>query len=391
MKKYLNTIVIYVIILVIFNANTTYCLNMIDGMTEKFINIFTKGLEVVFEPIDQVAIEDSKSIEANVINMGNKNVSLGNINLPHKPSIKVESMPEALKEMAHWYVNHVFTYQGEKAYEDFAIVDRVNGTIGHTMYRLGTGEEKRVEFLKDTTGTDIRYGGNYSYIGQKAGSDTEIIKKENNVKNTYYFKRMTNDPNEFIYDCICYIKASIPACENNHQYVKRSGSNINYYIDCELIKNFEYNDVGDDCTRFAFAVLELGTGKEAKELGNLSKDASQFLGDDDTKNKMSEYFDIYTGNDFIEEYNEGLRNGDMLVAKYGDGESSSLKNKRNHCEFIYNNSLSPIGVFGWGNVKKDINSRARFSIRKNKNTSVEYVYNSEDGTYYSALYRRKGD
>ena len=251
---------------------------------------------------------------------------------------------------------------------------------------LGTGVDKRIELLKDDSANTPIFGGNYSCIGQKQGSDIEIRKKEDNK--TYYFKRMTDNIHEFNYDWLCYIKASKEACENNHEYIKRSGSKLNYYINCDKVSGFEYNDVGDDCTRFAFAVLELGTGEEARNLGDLGVDASQFF-DAATINKMTSYFDIYTGDSFIEEYNKGLKDGDMLVSKIGDGESATKKNSRNHCEFIYNNTLNPIGVFGWGNVKKTTNSRARFSIKTNSSTNVKYILNSEDGTYYSALYRRK--
>ncbi len=195
---------------------------------------------------------------------------------------------------------------------------------------------------------------------------------------------MTDNLLEFNYDWLCYIKASKNACKNNHQYVKKTGSILNYYIDCEPVSGFEYNDVGDDCVRFAFAVLELGTGEEAKNLGNLGKDARQFITDNITIANMSTYFDIYTREDFINEFNKGLQDDDMLVSKNGDGISNTQKNTRNHCEFIYNSTLSPIGVFGWGNVKKKADSRARLSIRTNSSTNIKYVFNSEDGTYYSA-------
>ena len=299
---------------------------------------------------------------------------------------------EALREIAKWYFNNVFTYQSDKSYDDFIVADKINGVSGHNIYMLGTGVDKRIELLKDSSANTPIFGGNYSNIGQKQGSDIEIRRKENDTTKTYYFKRMTDNILEFNYDSLCYIKASKEACENNHEYIKRSGSKLNYYIGCDKVSGFEYNDVGDDCTRFAFAVLELGTGEEAKNLGDLGDDAGQFIEGTTiggTIEKMSAYFDIYTGNSFIEEYNKGLKDGDMLVSKIGDGESATKKNSRNHCEFIYNNTLNPIGVFGWGNVKKTTNSRARFSIKKNNTTNAEYVYNSEDGTYYSALYRRK--
>lgn len=84
-------------------------------------------------------------------------------------------------------------------------------------------------------------------------------------------------------------------------------------------------------------------------------------------------------------YNDGWH----LIDDNGDGISNTQKNTRNHCEFIYNSTLSPIGVFGWGNVKKKADSRARLSIRTNSSINIKYVFNSEDGTYYSALYRKK--
>ena len=112
---------------------------------------------------------------------------------------------------------------------------------------------------------------------------------------------------------------------------------------------------------------------------------------------MKKYFDIYTGDDLITEYNKGWQVGDMLVSKIGDGESSINKNSRNHCEFIYDASDvvgGQVRVFGWGNIKISNMSRANFSLRKNVNkgsTKDDLIYNGNDGTYYSVLYRRKVD
>ena len=83
-----------------------------------------------------------------------------------------------------------------------------------------------------------------------------------------------------------------------------------------------------------------------------------------------------------------LQKNELLMLEITQ-EGTNQKNTRNHCEFIYNSSLSPTGVFGWGSVKKKTDSRARFSIKKNNTSNIEYIFNSEDGTYYSALYRKK--
>lgn len=74
----------------------------------------------------------------------------------------------------------------------------------------------------------------------------------------------------------------------------------------------------------------------------------------------------------------------MLVAKYGDGESSTLKNKRNHCEFIYINSLSPIGVFGWGNVNVNYPVSAHwYDVDGGK------IFDSNIGLVYSYVLRKE--
>lgn len=305
------------------------------------------------------------------------------------------SIIEALKDVAKWYVENVFTYQGDKYYDSFMVADRENGISNHQMYMLGTGIDERIEFLQDDTANVLVLGGNYSHIGQKAGSDTEIKKKEGDTINIYYFKRMTDNLNEFIYDWFCYIKASKTACENNREYTTKEGSKLKYYTDCDPVAGFEYNDVGDDCARFAFAVLELGTGEDARNLVDLGDDASQFVDVPDTIANMKSYFDFYTGeylkkifnNEFTgeEAYKNGIQPGDMLV---GSAKTSG-NGDRNHCEFIKNydkkvGEAKIYNAFGWGSVKKDDNSQMSLTLDGN------YLKNSFDGNYkYSALYRKK--
>ena len=77
---------------------------------------------------------------------------------------------------------------------------------------------------------------------------------------------MTDNILEFNYDWLCYIKASKEACENNHEYIKRSGSKLNYYIDCDKVSGFEYDDVGGDCSGFTQGVVyTLSKGERGQE------------------------------------------------------------------------------------------------------------------------------
>lgn len=147
----------------------------------------------------------------------------------------------------------------------------------------------------------------------------------------------------------------------NFANITPSGESLYLYPNCELLSKYtSYNTPGDDCTRFAFAVLELGMNKETTELVNISIDANQFCknnkNDADTIEKMKREFNVYSGKEMLQQlkfdekgkYISGLMDGDMLVGSKEDG------NTRNHCEFVYNSSkVNPI-MFGWGSVKGSI-------------------------------------
>ena len=173
--------------------------------------------------------------------------------------------------------------------------------------------------------------------------------------------------------------------ENYNSINKEKSQYIYYYMNCEYLNSFNFKGAGDDCTRFAFAVLELGIGKNVDELGDLGREANQFIYNNNVNElskSLRDHFEIYQGKELIDIFQKGLKNGDMIVGKKGEGNNS------NHCEFITTDGKTNQAIystFGWGKVKYTKGSQANFVVDGNY---IKDLFNSK--FKYSTLYREKG-
>ena len=298
---------------------------------------------------------------------------------------EIKSMAESLKKVAEWYLENVATYQGKLQ------------TVPLYQYK------KEFKYLCKFNFQNTKGTGGDKFIMASENDDTALEIFDLNQYNGY-LKTVCNQykQNHNIQQALEYLQVVLPDVSmqdilranekqaknyrENYDIIKKStSSNLYYYPNCDLLNHFEYKTPGDDCTRFAFAVLEFATGLEANELGRLGDEANQFIYNtsiSELNKNLTDNFEVHQGAELIRFFNEGLKAGDMLVGKKGIGN-----NNRNHCEFIYNDGIANqviYNVFGWGQVKYDINSQAKFVVEG------DYLINEFDSYYiYSTLYRKK--
>ena len=296
----------------------------------------------------------------------------------------VRTVKEALKIMSEWYLNNVATYK--RSLQTMPLYEYRNGFNYMSKYSFLNADEASADYYVMTTlqqedakeTIDLTLPEVNTYL-----TKVNEMHRNKQLKTEEQLKQYLNDFAR--QDILRANEKQAKSYRANYNFINKAMSEyIYYYMNCEYLSSFNFNGVGDDCTRFAFAVLQLGTGENAQTLGDLNREANQFIFNSNI-NELSEglrnHFDIYQGEELIDMFKKGLKCGDMIVGKKGDG------NNYNHCEFIFKDgktNQTVYNVFGWGKVKYTSESQACFAVDGN------YIKDSFNSDFsYSTLYREK--
>ncbi|MCQ2609562.1 MAG: hypothetical protein MJ151_02060, partial [Lachnospiraceae bacterium] len=239
---------------------------------------------------DKTKIAMAKGLDGFSETSSKKHDTLPETTTTEKTTKENKTMKEALDKVTDWYLNHVYTYRMKNVYDsysEFSTEEKLLGKHGYTAYMIDGNIEyynySEAKVIDKDKEEFVMVGGNFEKVSEKTSNSYEVVTGKGANKKTTYFVRST-EALPFDKNYICTIKAhpnALKKADNNNHVHRESGNIYKYYDDEKLLQGFEYNEPGDDCARFAFAVLQLSTQRDVADYGiNTGDDARQFNDDD---------------------------------------------------------------------------------------------------------------